>query len=124
MMPVGGKRFGSGAPKGNKNAAKDQWFRKALIDEMGATPEERHAMLRKIAARVLDAALNGDMEKTGLRAINELWDRLDGKPKQQVEISGDLTVTDIPDAELDQRIAELIGKAGPAATVAGTATTH
>lgn len=40
--------------------------------------------LDELAAKLLDAVANGD-----LGAIKELGDRIDGKPKQQVELSGE-----------------------------------
>jgi hypothetical protein len=47
---------------------------------------EDHQKLRIIAKKLLDKAAKGDMQ-----AINCLADRLDGKPSQAVEVSGDTT---------------------------------
>lgn len=72
---------GVGAPKGNRNAAKGKLFegvlRRALMENDGEK-------LRKIAEMIVSKAEAGD-----LMAARELMDRLDGKPKQQVELSGD-----------------------------------
>jgi hypothetical protein len=88
-------RHTAGAPKGNRNAAKDRWFRAAILDELGATPEERHAKLRIIAKRFLVAALEGPMDGEGYKAIVELWDRLDGKAAQAHHI-GDADGNTLP----------------------------
>ena len=98
----------AGAPKGNRNAAKDRWFRAAILDELGSTPEKRHAMLRIIARRFLVAALEGPLDGAGYKAIVELWDRLDGKAAQAHHI-GDAEgnalppfVWPLPQTRLDQ----------------------
>ena len=85
----------AGAPKGNKNAAKDRWFRAAILEELGPNEEERQAKLRVIARRFLTAALEGPMDGAGYRAIVELWDRLDGKAAQAVH-HGDVDGNPLP----------------------------
>jgi len=57
-----------------------------------------HIQLRAIARALLDKALEGDMQ-----AINAVMDRLDGKPMQQVELSGsvDSKPTKLTDEELE-----------------------
>lgn len=69
------------AAPGNKNAAKGRLFegviKRALLADDGAK-------LRKIAEMIIEKAEAGDM-----MAARELLDRVDGKPKQQVELSGD-----------------------------------
>lgn len=71
-----------GAPKGNDNAAKGKLFegvlRRALMEQDGYK-------LRQIAEAIIAKAIDGDM-----MAARELLDRFDGKPKQQVEVSGDV----------------------------------
>jgi hypothetical protein len=66
------------APAGNTNAKKGKaWFdalRKELV-QRGA--------LDKIAAKVVDAALAGERW-----AVEEIANRMDGKPAQSVELSG------------------------------------
>lgn len=71
--------------KGNQEAKKGKKayaFRSAL----NVAVKEAHGdgnKLRGIAERLVEAALDGDIQ-----AIKEVADRLDGKPKQQSEISG------------------------------------
>jgi hypothetical protein len=74
---------GRGALPGNKNAAKDRMLRTALIDELGGTEEERHEKLREIARRVIKVAIEGDWATESRHAIKEIWDRLDGKVRQE-----------------------------------------
>lgn len=72
---------GKGAPKGNDYAAKGKLFegviKRALLANDGAR-------LRGIVEKMVEKAEAGDMVAT-----KELLDRVDGKPKQAVEISGD-----------------------------------
>ena len=84
-----------GGQKGNNNAARgSEWrdaVRKCIVQGKS---------LDKLAQTLVDKALDGDMV-----ALKEIGDRLDGKPKQQV----DLNVTEIepkgPDADiLNQRL--------------------
>ena len=69
------------APFGNKNAVKNRpWaevINRALIQGDGQR-------LRSIAEKLLTLAENGDIQ-----ALKEVGDRLDGKPAQQVQLSGD-----------------------------------
>ena len=69
------------APLGNKNAVKNRpWaevINRALIQGDGQR-------LRTIAEKLLSLAENGDIQ-----ALKEVGDRLDGKPAQQVQLSGD-----------------------------------
>ena len=69
------------APLGNKNAVKNRpWaevINRALIQGDGQR-------LRTIAEKLLTLAENGDIQ-----ALKEVGDRLDGKPAQQVQLSGD-----------------------------------
>jgi hypothetical protein len=85
----------SGGQKGNKNAARGAEWREAVVKAI-----KRGQGLDKLADVLVAKALDGDMV-----AIKEVGDRLDGKPKQQV----DLNVTEIepkgPDADiLNQRL--------------------
>lgn len=67
-----------GAPKGNNNAGKGRRFASTLearIEELGAMKEIVNALINK--------AIDGDMQ-----AIKEIGDRLDGKPKQQIDVGG------------------------------------
>jgi hypothetical protein len=63
---------------------KDKPYRDALRMELAAAGEDMKA-LRAIARRHIRAAEHGDMQ-----AIKELADRLDGKPTQAVETSGEV----------------------------------
>jgi hypothetical protein len=75
----------AGAPLGNQNGAKARMFEQALVRAIKQRDlkDGDGETLRKIAERLLDRALEGD-----LMAFKEARDTLDGKPKQQVEQSG------------------------------------
>ena len=79
----------SGAPVGNRNAAKAKTWETALRAALAqyANPEKAieagHA-LRKIAEKVVVKAIEGDKD-----AIKEIGDRLDGKAAQSVTLAGD-----------------------------------
>lgn len=77
---------GAGAPLGNQNAAKGRLVEKALLREIKQRDLKAGdgETLRAIAAKLVDAATEGD-----LMAFREMADRLDGKPKQAVELSSD-----------------------------------
>lgn len=62
--------------------------------------------LRKGIEKVLDKVADGD-----LAAINLLADRLDGKPAQSVELSGDIGVRKAADLSDDQ-LAEIASARG------------
>lgn len=71
-----------GAPVGNTNAAKQNrlWgetLRRAVTQSDGKT-------LRELADKLIEQAAAGDVQ-----ALKEIGDRLDGKARQQVELSGD-----------------------------------
>lgn len=92
---------GKGAPIGNSYARKGKdWF-----DALRKEVVQRKA-LPDIAKKVVDAALAGE-----LWAIQEIGNRLDGKPAQAMEISGpDGNAIEVKDATadaLDARIAHL-----------------
>jgi len=67
-----------GAPKGNTNASKAKKLSKMLQDRLTERKEEQALM-----DKLLDLALGGDMA-----AIKEVFDRIDGKPKQAI-VGGD-----------------------------------
>ena len=76
-----GKR---GPPKGNQNAAKEHSWREAILRAMDIRGGgDRMKALNELAAALLDKAAEGDMA-----ALKEIGDRLDGKAKQQVMLSG------------------------------------
>lgn len=75
------------APKGNQNAKTKPWasaLKRALARNGGSVD----AGLNKIANQVVDAAIKGDQW-----AVNEIGNRVDGKPAQQQIIDGTLAVT-------------------------------
>lgn len=75
---------GAGAPIGNQHAKKDRMLRAALIDELGGIDSpELHGKLREIARRVIKVAIEGDWATESRYAIKEIWDRLDGKVRQE-----------------------------------------
>jgi hypothetical protein len=89
----------SGNPMGR---AKHKPFTDALRVELAAAGEDGRK-LRQIAAKVIELAEEGDLE-----AVKLIWDRLEGRPMQQVDITA--TVEQIPPKERLQRILELQGK--------------
>lgn len=87
-----------GAPKGNRNAAKSKPWEQALKLALSRAGGDIQKGLSTIADHVVKAAQGGDMS-----AISELANRLDGKPAQSIDVTGDLTVRDaaeLSDAEL------------------------
>ena len=70
-----------GAPLGNQNAVKNKPWADALHKEL--TGNKNAKELRKLAKILIAEAEGGNMT-----ALKEIGDRLDGKPKQQTEISG------------------------------------
>lgn len=86
-----GKR---GAPVGNKNGEKDPVWRAAINRAIESRHKEgRAAALSKLANALLDAAEQGDIQ-----ALRELGDRLDGKPKQSMDLNAKVSV--VPDVSL------------------------
>jgi len=72
-----------GAPPGNQNARKSRLFEQAFIRaikqrDLDAGDGET---LRKIADKILDTALAGDVS-----AFREARDTIDGKPAQQLDL--------------------------------------
>jgi hypothetical protein len=74
-----------GAPIGNQNARKERRLWGDTINRVLAQNDSEK--LRKAAETLVDLAMAGDVS-----ALRELGDRVDGKPKQEVEHSGDLIV--------------------------------
>ena len=73
-----------GAPEGNKNAVKNRPWAEALNRALLAEDGKK---LRALADRIIDKALEGDVQ-----ALKEVGDRMDGKPAQALEHSGDMVV--------------------------------
>ena len=82
-----------GAPVGNKNAVKNRPWRLAIDRALEKKSlVEKNDALELIADKVVEAALKGPSYEKGdpwPTAVAELADRLDGRPAQQVQISGD-----------------------------------
>lgn len=72
-----------GAPLGNKNGSKSKAWEAALKRLFTQDPEQ----LARIATKVAQAAEAGESW-----AVTEIGNRLDGKPVQQVQMDGDLTM--------------------------------
>lgn len=70
-----------GAPVGNQNAAKSRMFEQALTR---AITQDDGKRLRAAAEKLLDLASEGTPW-----AVQYLADRLDGKPKQSTEMTGE-----------------------------------
>lgn len=71
------------------NKGKDKPFREALRMEIAALGEDDPKALRGLARNLLALAAGPE----GLPAIREIADRLDGKPAQAVEVSGNLALS-------------------------------
>ena len=100
-MPVGGQT-------GNNNAARGSEWREAVVRAI-----KRGKGLDQLAEVLVAKALDGDMV-----ALKEVGDRLDGKPKQQVDVTVQDAQPTGPNADtLSQRLAiQLAGRAGTADT--------
>jgi hypothetical protein len=71
---------GRGAPLGNSNATKNKVWADMIRKVATQNPEK----MRKAAESLLNLCVEGD-----IAAMKEFGDRLDGKSKQQVELSQD-----------------------------------
>jgi len=89
----------AGAPKGNRNAAKES---RIWGDELRrAIAQDDRKRVRQAIEKQLDKAAKGD-----LNASRELADRLDGKPAQYVETTVTRKyVSQLPDEELERYLA-------------------
>jgi len=59
--------------------------------------------------KLVKQAITGD-DKAFNDAINEIGNRIDGKALATIEYTGELSVTDLTDAQLDQRLRDLNDK--------------
>jgi hypothetical protein len=75
---------GRGAPIGNQNAKRAQKWREALARALSRKAGTVDQGLDKIADGVVGLACDGEQW-----AIIEIGNRLDGKPAQAIEVSGD-----------------------------------
>lgn len=76
----------AGAPVGNQNASKGKRWQEALVKALAQYKSNNVEMgqaLAKIAQKVVEQALAGDKD-----SIQEIGNRLDGKPAQALEHSG------------------------------------
>lgn len=92
-----------GAPAGNQNAAKaKRWsaaIERALCKKYG---RELAEAMDELALKFIDAVEKGDIS-----AFKEFGDRIDGKPKQQIETTG-------PDeGPIEQKLTVEFVNAGP-----------
>jgi hypothetical protein len=73
------------APLGNQNGAKGRQWSEAVKRAIRAKyGKEWDESLQELAKQLVEAADKGD-----LAALKEVGDRIDGKPKQQIEASGE-----------------------------------
>jgi hypothetical protein len=102
----------SGNPTGRR---KEKLFYEALMQTLKNADPKNPRTLRRIAEKLCDLALDGDMQ-----AINTIANRIDGMPLASVDINA--TVTDISDQERRSRLVELLelGAAKRIALPAGT----
>lgn len=91
-----------GRPKGSPN--KSRVWAEAIDKALKQSEDGKPARIRALAEKLLTMALDGDMQ-----AMKELGDRVDGKALASIEISGELSVTDLTTVQLDARLKELQG---------------
>jgi hypothetical protein len=73
-----------GAPVGNQNGSKGRAWGEAVKRAIRAKyGKEWDEALQDLASKLVEAADKGD-----LQALKEVGDRIDGKPKQQIEQTG------------------------------------
>lgn len=100
------------APLGNKNATRAKRWQEAIDKALkrfarakveGDAPQEAvkaGEALDRIALTVVSAAIDGDWW-----AVAEIGNRLDGKPSQSIDITGEIThVRELSDAQLLERL--------------------
>jgi len=87
----------AGAPIGNNNAGKTRRLSSVLKKRL-----EERAQEDELMNVLLDKALEGD-----LQSIKEVFDRLDGKANQSIDIQADIVATE---KKLTKREIELLAK--------------
>lgn len=106
-----------GAPKGNKNAAKERrWagaIRRALA-EYESPKVTRGEALVQIARNLVKSAV----EESDWGAITEIGNRLDGKPAQSIDLSADMTVRNVDELSDSELAAIAAGSSTGAADAA------
>ena len=98
-----------GAPLGNKNASHDKPWSDAIRRALLANDGKK---LRALADRLVDRALEGDVS-----AIREVGDRVEGKARQQMEVTGKDGADLVPQVdmlELARRIGFVLASAANA----------
>lgn len=73
-----------GAPEGNTNSKKGRLVRDAIRMALAMREREGRESLRRIVERMIDDAEQGDKA-----AREELFNRLEGKPEQRKEHTGE-----------------------------------
>ena len=91
----------AGAPKGNRNSAKARPWAEAIDKALKQSKDGKHTKLRLLAEKIIDLALDGDMQ-----AIREVGDRVDGKALAQIEVTT-IQPGDMTDLELQTRLREI-----------------
>lgn len=94
-----GHRFKKGQSGNPSGKSKTKWLTDALRMELAQNPQKA----RNIARKVIKMAEDGDLEATKL-----VFDRLEGRPTQAIEI--DATVTSMTPDQRRQRLLELQAK--------------
>ena len=95
----------AGAPAGNKNAQKGKRWLEALDKALKQYTDkskkiEAGQALDRIARNVVKEAIDG-----AFWAIEEIGNRLDGKPSQSIDFTGEIThVRELSDQQLIERL--------------------
>ena len=82
-----------GAPLGNRNGANHREFREALryaLAQEYPGKAERGSALRRVAIKLVENAIDGNFQ-----AVQEVANRLDGKPTQAIEMNGSTTLVEL-----------------------------
>ena len=95
----------AGRPKGSKT---NRIWADAISKALAQSEEGKPQKIRDLADKLITMALDGDMQ-----AMKEIGDRVDGKALAEVNITGGIDITGLPDKDLDQRIEELGGSPIP-----------
>lgn len=90
------------APYHNNGGKKEKYWRDALMVAIKRTDKEGRTVLSKIAQKVVEAAMSGDMT-----AIKEIGDRIDGKAPQSLDVTthNERPIEELTDIELAAFIA-------------------
>lgn len=102
-----------GPPLGNKNGVRRRPWTRAIERALDEHSKGNKSALDILANKIVKAAIN-DMD---WNAINEIANRLEGKPKQQTEITGEdgdaikVELIDSAAASARLKIAKLIAQA-------------